>query len=131
MSVFTGSVSAALTVSLAIETTWSICFRMFLFPSAQTVSICELPSSAFNVFVGVLTLRIGAPYDVLEECVLRRNQSTSSARHFAAYSLRRVAVFAMTLGRLQLVGGFRTGYGKRLRFRFHLDNRPTMRDCGE
>jgi len=37
---------------------------------------------------GILTLRVGAPDDVLEECVLRRNQSTSSARHFAAYTLR-------------------------------------------
>lgn len=34
----------------------------------------------------ILTLRVGAPDDVLEECVLRRNQSTSSARHFAAYT---------------------------------------------
>lgn len=37
---------------------------------------------------GVLTLRIGAPDDVLEECVLRRNQSTSSAWHFAGYTLQ-------------------------------------------
>lgn len=96
-----------------------------------------------SAFVGVLTLRIGAPYDVLEECVLRRNQSTSSARHFAAYSLRRVAVFAMTLGRLQLVSAMRTvpateygsdsdsGSGCGCGNQLHLDNRPTMRDCVE
>lgn len=39
-------------------------------------------------YLEVLTLRIGAPDDVLEECVLRRNQSTSSAWHFAGYTLQ-------------------------------------------